>query len=106
MCTAFGIGYAMRSDSSAYPNATRERGVFLDTTSNGMPIGPPSHSPEPKSGCRPVPAPIDWIICAEFAATGSESTRWFHAFEAGKTGHVGAEGTCSASADDASTSAE
>src|SRR5581483_11835474 len=74
-------------------------GVLLVTTSNGMPIGPPFQRPEPKSAWRPVPAPIDWISCAEFAATGSASTRWFHALSDGKTGHRGAAGTRSADAD-------
>ena len=63
---------------------TRERGVVFETTSNGMPIGAPSQSPEPKSGWSPVESPIDAISCAEFAATGSVSTRWFHALLAGK----------------------
>ncbi len=39
------------------------------------------------------------IICAEFAATGSVSTRSFHAFPAGKIGHAGALGSRSACAD-------
>src|SRR5581483_3447988 len=51
-----------------------------------MPIGCPSQRPEPKSACRPVSRPIEAISCAEFAATGSLSTRWFHGFDAGKTG--------------------
>src|ERR1044072_7453563 len=79
----------------------RDRGVFLVTTSNGMPIGEPSHSPEPKSAWRPVEAPIELTIAAEFAATGSLSTRWFHGFDFGKTGHLGAAGTRSAPADGA-----
>jgi len=41
MCTLFGIGYAFRSDSSAYWKLTRERGVFFVTTSKGIPIGCP-----------------------------------------------------------------
>src|SRR5579862_1537640 len=98
MCTVFGIGYGPLSDSSAYSNETRERGVFLETTSNGIPIGPPSQRPEPKSGCKPVVSPIDWISCAEFAATGSVSTRSFHGFVAGNIGHFGADGTLSACA--------
>jgi len=34
-----------------------------------------------------VPAPIDWISSAEFAATGSVSTRSFQAFVVGKIVH-------------------
>src|SRR3954466_16145106 len=61
-----------------------------------MPIGPPSHWPAPKSGWRPVERPIDAMIVDESAATGSVSTRWFHALFAGKIGHFGAAGTRSA----------
>jgi hypothetical protein len=69
------------------------------TTSNGIPIGPPFHVPEPKSACRPVSRPIERTIVVEFAATGSLSTRWFKAFERGKTAHRGAAGRRSAAAD-------
>src|SRR5579864_9644305 len=96
MCTVAGIGYGPLSDSSAYWNANRNRFVVFETMSYGIPIGCPSYRPEPKSGCSPVVSPIDWIIAAEFAATGSLSTRWFHAFVAGKIGHFGAPGTRSA----------
>ena len=61
-----------------------------------MPIGSPSYSPEPKSGWRPVSRPIEAISCAESAATGSVSTRSFHAFVAGKIVQRGAPGTRSA----------
>ena len=43
-------------------------------------------------------------IRAESAATGSRSTRWFHAFEAGKTGHRGAAGRRAPTAPAQSTS--
>ena len=99
MCTDVGIGYGPLSDSPAYVNAGRNRFVCFDTTSYGIPIGWPSYSPEPKSGWSPVSSPIDWIICAEFAATGSASTRSFHAFVAGKIVHLGAPGKRSACAD-------
>jgi hypothetical protein len=64
-----------------------------------MPIGPPSQRPDPKSGWSPVERPIDAMIRSESAATGSVSTRWFHALLAGKTGHFGAPGTRSAAAE-------
>src|SRR3569833_2575722 len=98
MCTVFGIGYGPLSDSSAYSIRTFDFGGAFDTTSNGMPIGPPSHWPEPKSGWRPVEPPIEAMICAESAATGSVSTRWFHGLFTGKTGHAGAEGARGAAA--------
>src|SRR5438477_5789885 len=76
-----------------------ERGVLRVTTSNGIPIGCPLYRPEPKSGWRPTPLPIDAISGAEFVATGSESTRWFHALSAGKIGQRGADGSRSAFAE-------
>src|SRR3954465_11285925 len=93
MWTFFGIGYRTRSDSSAYWNRTRYVGVALETTSNGIPIGPPSHVPEPKSGWSGAPRPIALIIAAEFFATGSVSTRAFHGLSAGKIAQPGAVGS-------------
>src|SRR5205823_15079365 len=75
---------------------TRERGVLRATTSNGIPIGSPCQSPEPKSAWRPVEAPIEAMTAAELDATGSLSTRRFHGFDFGKTGQRGAAGTRSA----------
>ena len=40
-----------------------------------------------------MPTPIDWMTAAEFAATGSASTRAFHAFVFGKTVQLGAPGS-------------
>src|SRR5581483_3622512 len=100
MWTFRGIGYRTRFDSSAYPNETRDRDVFFDTTSNGIPIGPPSHLPEPKSACTGEPSPIDLISSAESADTGSLSTFWFHGLFAGKTGQRRAAGSRSACADE------
>src|SRR3954468_9028030 len=99
MWTRFGIGKARRSLSSAYSNDTFARGVLRVTTSNGIPIGPPSQVPEPKSACRPVSSPIERISVAEFAATGSLSTRLFQGFERGKIGQRGAVGRRSAAAE-------
>src|SRR5215468_5912189 len=78
----------------------RERGVFLETTSNGIPIGPPSHVPEPKSAWTEAFSPIELINCAESADTGSLSTRWFQGLLAGKTGQCRAAGNRSARADE------
>ncbi len=47
--TPRGIGYGPRSDSSAYWNRTRHFRWLRPTTVIGIPIGPPSHVPEPKS---------------------------------------------------------
>ena len=46
------------------------------TTSYGIPIGPPSQRPEPKSGWIVPSRPIERTIAAESGATGSASTRW------------------------------
>ncbi len=59
----------------------------------GMPIGPPSQRPDPKSAWTLSPAPIDPTIAEEFLATGSASTRLFQTLEAGKTGHCRAPGS-------------
>ena len=91
--TPAGIGYGPRSLSSAYSNFTRAFGCERATTVIGIPIGAPSQSPEPKSGWRPVPAPIDPMIAAESGATGRRSTRRFHGFEAGKTGQPASRGS-------------
>src|SRR6476659_9501892 len=90
--TVRGIGYGPRSDSSAYSKETRVLRCLLPTTVIGIPIGAPSHSPEPKSAWTLPPAPIERTISSEFAATGSESTRWFHGLDLGKTGQRGADG--------------
>src|SRR5579859_3961756 len=90
----------MRSDSLAYSKETRDRGVFRETTSNGIPIGPPSHLPDPKSAWTGESSPIAAISCAEFAATGSPSTRWFQVLLAGKMGQCGAVGSRRARADE------
>jgi len=51
-------------------------------------------------------SPIDAISSVEFAATGSASTRWFHAFDAGKIVQRGADGSRDAfAAEPASSSA-
>src|SRR5262245_51596634 len=94
--TLRGIGYGPRSDSSAYSKETRVLRCFLPTTVTGIPIGAPSQSPEPKSAWTLPPAPIERTISSEYAATGNESTRWFHGFDFGKTGQRGAEGIFSA----------
>src|SRR5262249_25722582 len=57
-----------------------------------MPIGAPFQRPEPKSGCRAVSAPIESTIAAEFLATGSRSTRWFHGLSFGNTGQPARRG--------------
>src|SRR5699024_6610825 len=83
--TFAGIGYGLLSLSSEYANRTRDFGVDLPcTTVYGMPMREPSHRPLPKSACTPE-SPIEEMIVAELVATGSLSTRWFHALVAGNT---------------------
>src|SRR5438093_1091693 len=90
--TVRGIGYGPRADSAAYSKETRVLRCFLPTTVIGIPIGAPSQSPEPRSAWTLPFAPIEPTISSEFAATGSVSTRWFHAFDFGKTGQRGVDG--------------
>src|ERR1044071_8991380 len=78
----------------------RERRVFRDTTSDGIPMGPASHFPAPKSAGTGSFRPIELISCAESADTGSLSTRWFHGLFAGKTEQCRAAGSRSAWAAD------
>src|SRR3990172_8864635 len=78
----------MRSDSSAYSKETFTRGVRAETTVIGIPIGPPSQSPEPKSAWRCLSEPIEATIAAEPGATGSVSMRRFQKLSAGKTGQA------------------
>ena len=96
IATFFGIGYGPLSDSSAYSKETRDFACPLPTTVTGIPIGPPSQRPEPKSACMWSSTPIAATTRSEFGATGSLSTRWFQGLEAGKTGHAGAPGSLAA----------
>jgi len=52
----------------------------------GMPIGPPSHKPAPKSACIPVVAPMLVTYACELASTGRLSTRRFQMLSPGNTG--------------------
>src|SRR5262245_48610772 len=87
MWTFLGIGYGPGSLSPAYWNLIFFHFLIVvpSTTSYGIPISPPAHLPEPKSGWRPVPTPIVAMIASEFGATGSESTRRFQGLSAGNT---------------------
>src|SRR5436305_14680319 len=98
IATFAGIGYGPRSLSLAYSKRTRTFGCERPTTVIGIPIGAPSQRPEPKSAWRPVEVPIEAMIAAESAATGSRSTRRFHGFEAGKAGQPASFGGAGAEA--------
>src|SRR6516225_4931711 len=52
---------------------------------NGMPIGPPSQRPAPKSAWKPVLAPIVVTIELEFESTGIVSIGVFQVLLAGST---------------------
>jgi hypothetical protein len=43
-----------------------------------MPMGWPSHTPEPKSGCNPLTLPIELMYLLEFLSIGRLSTAVFH----------------------------
>ena len=69
------------------PRTRRRRAtspVALPTTVTGIPIGPPSQRPEPKSACMWSSTPIAATTRSEFGATGSLSTRWFQGLDGGK----------------------
>ena len=68
------------------------RGWAAPTAVIGIPIGPPSQNPEPKSACMVFAGPIVATVAAEPAATGSASTRRFQGLLAGKTLHAFAPG--------------
>ena len=83
--TAYGPGIALV--------VVGERGRILrsacpGTVMNGMPIGPPSQMPAPKSAWKPLVAPMVVTIEAEFASTGSVSTGVFQMLLAGSTGQA------------------
>ena len=97
---ASGSGSGTRSDSSAYCERNASTSASSrETTSNGIPIGPPSHLPEPKSAWTGASSPIALTIAAEFCATGSVSTACSTGCR-GKTRQRRAEGSRSACADD------
>ena len=91
--TSRGSGYGPLSDSDAYWKVTGTLRVLDPTTANGIPIGSPSYNPEPKSGWTGSFRPMLAMIAAEFSATESRSTRWFHGLFAGNTGQLGAPGS-------------
>jgi hypothetical protein len=98
MWTLPGIGYLTRSDSEAYSNRTRERGVRFETTSYGMPIGRPWYVPDPKSACSPSSRPMEATMRCESRATGSRSTGRLVGKERGSIGQFGAPGSGAADA--------
>ena len=69
-----GIGYGPRSLSPAYAKPTVTLACPARTVVTGMPIGAPSHSPEPKSGCMVAPAPMLSTNAADFGCTGRPDT--------------------------------
>src|ERR1019366_8721419 len=59
-----------------------------------MPIGPPSHKPEPKSGCSGEEAPMVLTQVEELGCTGSWSIRVFQISSAGRTVQFPMVGIC------------
>src|SRR5581483_421867 len=83
-----GIAYGPGSLSSAYVNVAGYRVCVPGTVMNGIPMGPPFQSPDPKSAWAPVAAPMVFTYVEEFAATGNRSTGAFQILSAGRTWHV------------------
>src|SRR4029450_12038473 len=80
-----GTAYGPGSLSSQYKNVA---GYFVCapvTVTNGMPIGPPSHTPAPESACNPRDTPIVVTIELELDRTGRVSTGVFQMLSAGRT---------------------
>src|SRR5512142_619467 len=88
MGASAGTGYGPGSLSSPYQmNAMGTNGCVPGTVTKGMPMGPPSHKPAPKSGCIPVVAPMLVTYACELGATGRLSMRRFQMLSPGKTLH-------------------
>ncbi|MEU3453466.1 hypothetical protein ABZ671_07660 [Micromonospora sp. NPDC006766] len=83
-----GTGYGPGSLSSAYPKVTGTRRCPAGTTVIGMPIGAPSHVPEPKSAWTVAVAPIAPTIAADLACAGSRDTSACQTLSAGNTVHA------------------
>ena len=98
METSSGIGYGPASLSSSYSKSTVDSGVEESTTVIGMPIGPPSQRPEPKSAWTWRFAPMALTIRFELLRMGNLSTRLFQTLSAGKIAQSGAPGSGSAEA--------
>src|SRR5687767_12514177 len=98
-----GIGYGPGSLSSAYSKLTGTRCCDPGTTTNGIPIGPPSQVPEPKSAFRPVLDPMLLIQEAEREWTGKESTRAFQTLSAGSIGQPASAGAAAGATAGAAT---
>ena len=75
------------------------------TVVKGMPIGAPSHKPEPKSAFRPAVGPIRDTYVADCERTGSCETSACQNESAGVIGQDGAPGTGRPSASAAAVSA-
>ncbi|GIH17879.1 hypothetical protein Raf01_60510 [Rugosimonospora africana] len=58
------------------------------TVVTGIPIGPPSQVPDPKSACTAALAPMLATSVEEFEATGSLETSACHTLSAGKIEHA------------------
>ena len=100
-----GNGYGPGSLSSSYENDTGTRGCVPGTVVYGMPIGPPSHVPEPKSAFSPAVAPMLATQPADCGWTGRADTSACQKESGGVMGHAGAPGTGLPSARAAATSA-
>ena len=88
-----GIGYGPGSLSSSYSKETGTFGWFPGTVVYGIPIGPPSQRPEPKSALSPAVAPMRGIHVPDCGCTGKLETSACQNALAGVIGQFGAPGT-------------
>src|SRR5262245_24494528 len=82
-----GTGYGPLSLSDAYSKLTRTFGWLPDTVVIGIPIGAPSHVPEPKSACTGALRPMLDTYVDDFANTGRCETSACHTLSAGRSEH-------------------
>jgi hypothetical protein len=75
--TEFGALYSPGWAIAASPFEWR---VERNGVRSGMPVGPPSHMPAPKSAWNPRLAPIVLTMLVEFGSTGNVSTGVFQMF--------------------------
>src|SRR5207248_9057703 len=63
-----------------------------------MPMGPPSHSPDPKSALRPASSPMLATYCDEWGSTGRPEMSACQKLSAGNVGQPSAPGSGAARA--------
>src|SRR5262249_50211640 len=71
----------------------------------GMPIGPPSHRPDPKSAFNPAELPMLAMYVDDLASTGRCDTSAYQQVSPGNIGQSGASGSAESGAGEAEAAA-